>query len=245
MEPFDNLKSTSLHTTNTKGPSIHQDESSPKSPGNIISHYATITKRIIPLDALVKKPEEEEDDDNNHSQIIQWLNVKQKASTVFVSFGTECYLTKKEFQEIALGLEMSNVNFIWVVRTPNGEKTSELLPKGYLDRVKERGLIFERWAPQAKILKHENIGGFVSHCGWGSLLESMSLGVPIIAVPMQYDQPINARLVVEIGVGFEVVKGNDRKLNGAEVARIIKEVVVEDAGEGIRRTAKELAGPGK
>ncbi|XVF75730.1 hypothetical protein PTKIN_Ptkin13bG0210300 [Pterospermum kingtungense] len=70
------------------------------------------------------------------------------------------------------------VNFIWVIRFPVGEdiKLEEALPQGFLERIGERGLVVEAWAPQAKILQHTSIGGFVSHCGWGSVMESLNLG---------------------------------------------------------------------
>ena len=98
----------------------------------------------------------------------------------------------------------------------------------------------EGWAPQTKILEHPSIGGFVSHCGWSSVMESMKLGVPIVAVPMQLDQPLNARLVEEVGVGVEVKRDANGKLEREKVAKVIREVVVEKAGEGVRRKAKEL-----
>nr|QSM19622.1 glycosyltransferase [Arnebia euchroma] len=199
-------------------------------------------KKMVPLGSLVSEPVENNLDDDTEI-IIQWLNEKNKASTVYVSFGSECFLTKEEMKEVALGLEISGVNFIWVVRSPGGEKTEleEVLPEGFLDRIKGRGFIEEGWAPQAKILKHPSTGGFVSHCGWGSLMESITFGVPLIAVPMQYDQPMNAKLVVEMGVGLEVAKGVNGWREGGEIGRIIEEVVVKDAGEAIRRKARELA----
>jgi UDP:flavonoid glycosyltransferase YjiC (YdhE family) len=101
-------------------------------------------------------------------------------------------------------------------------------------------MVVEGWAPQTKILEHPSIGGFVSHCGWSSVMESMKLGVPIIAVPMQLDQPINARLVAEVGVGVEVKRDANGKLERGKVAKVIREVVEEKAGEGVRRKAKEL-----
>ncbi|GAA0139595.1 glycosyltransferase [Lithospermum erythrorhizon] len=200
-----------------------------------------VEKNMVPFGSLVSEPVENILDDD--SEVIQWLNEKKQASTVYVSFGSECFLTKEEMQEVALGLEISNVNFIWVLRSPNGEKTEleDVLPEGFLDRIKGRGFIEEGWAPQAKILKHPSTGGFLSHCGWGSLLESITFGVPVIAVPMQYDQPMNAKLVVEIGVGMEVEKGVNGWREGGEIGRIIEEVVVKDAGETIRRKARELA----
>jgi cyanidin-3-O-glucoside 2''-O-glucuronosyltransferase len=161
-----------------------------------------------------------------------------------VSFGSECYLSKEVMEEIAHGLELSNVNFIWVVRFPEGEKMKleEALPDGFLDRVRGRGMVVENWAPQIKILKHSGIGGFVSHCGWGSVMESLKFGVPIIAIPIQLDQPWNARVVVSSGVGLEVERDvNNWKFERENVAKVIKQVVVEKIGEAVRRKAKEMS----
>ncbi|GJY37784.1 hypothetical protein Tco_0424148 [Tanacetum coccineum] len=39
-----------------------------------------------------------------------------------------------------------------------------------------------------------------------SVMEAMKFGVPIIAMPMQLDQPVNARLVVDLGLGKKLKK---------------------------------------
>ncbi|KAL7252776.1 hypothetical protein ACSBR1_007361 [Camellia fascicularis] len=50
------------------------------------------------------------------------------------------FLYEEEIEEIAHGLELSKVNFRWVVRFPMGEKVEldEALPKGFIERVGER-----------------------------------------------------------------------------------------------------------
>ncbi|KAL0359636.1 UNVERIFIED_CONTAM: Beta-D-glucosyl crocetin beta-1,6-glucosyltransferase [Sesamum angustifolium] len=145
-----------------------------------------------------------------------------------------------DMDEVAYGLELSNTNFIWVVRFPkganghNGLMLEKTLPRGFLERVGDRGKILEGWAPQTRILGHETIGGFVSHCGWNSVIESMNFGVPIIAVPMHLDQLINARLVEEI------VRYSNKRLSGERLAAVIEQVVMEDCGEVVRQKAVEM-----
>ncbi|GFP93057.1 beta-d-glucosyl crocetin beta-1 6-glucosyltransferase, partial [Phtheirospermum japonicum] len=107
---------------------------------------------------------------------------------------------------------MSRVNFIWVLRFPLDEKiksTREKLPRGFIERVGVRGLVVEGWAPQRRILSHPSVGGFLSHCGWSSVMEGIFSGVPIVALPMHLDQPLNARLVEEVGLGEEAVRSRD------------------------------------
>ena len=115
-----------------------------------------------------------------------------------------------------------------------------VLLKGFLERVGDRGMVMEGWAPQMKILKYSSIGGFVSHYGWSSVMESVKFGVPIIAIPMQLDQLVNARLVEGLGVAVEVKRDLNGRLEGEELAKVIREVVVETNGERVRRKAKEL-----
>ncbi|XP_015866822.2 UDP-glucosyltransferase 29-like [Ziziphus jujuba] len=196
-------------------------------------------KKIVPVGPLVTNPAH----GNEGIDIINWLNKKDKSSTVFVSFGSEHCLDKEDMEEIAHGLELSKVNFIWVVRFEEGEKMKleDALPNGFLERVGEKGMVVENWAPQIKILNHTSIGGFVSHCGWGSVMESITFGVPIIAMPMHMDQPWNARLVEELGIGLEIKRDNDNgKLQRGNVGKIINQVVVEKTGEDIRRKAREM-----
>ncbi|KAF8008985.1 hypothetical protein BT93_J0081 [Corymbia citriodora subsp. variegata] len=203
-----------------------------------------IDKRVVPVGPLV---EDTKFEDGEKSEILDWLDNKEEKSTVFVSFGSEYFLSKQEMAEIAHGLEASNVNFIWVVRFHDGERDAAVngrshLPEGFLRRVAGRGLVLEGWAPQAAILQHSSVGGFVSHCGWSSVLESIRFGVPIIAMPMHLDQPVNARLVEEVGVGVEARRDESGMIRSAEVARTIRNVVVDRAGERVRQRAREMRG---
>ncbi|KAJ8567484.1 hypothetical protein K7X08_019692 [Anisodus acutangulus] len=119
----------------------------------------------------------------------------------------------EDLLEIAYGLENSKVNFIWPIRFQKGEdlELEEALPKEFFNRVK----VFKGCPPQAKILDLSTIGRFMNHCGWSSVMESMKYGVPIIAMPMHIDQPINSRLVEDVGVAVEVVRDS----NGSFIER--------------------------
>ncbi|CAI9118831.1 OLC1v1020458C1 [Oldenlandia corymbosa var. corymbosa] len=199
-------------------------------------------KELVCLGPLVQESSNQERD--GCKDIMNFLNEKDQDSVVYVSFGSEYFLSEEEREEIAYGLELSNVNFIWVIRFPVGQKVEieDSIPKGFLERVKNKGIVVDGWAPQAKILHHENTGGFLSHCGWSSVMESLYFGVPIIAMPMHLDQPTNARVLGEIGFGVEVLKDENGKMNREEIANAIKMVVSEkQIGEGIRGKAKELS----
>ncbi|KAL3523628.1 hypothetical protein ACH5RR_016462 [Cinchona calisaya] len=204
-------------------------------------------KKIVPVGPIVEDiVVSEEEVDYKNSIIMEWLNKKKRSSTVFVSFGSELFLTKEEMEEIAMGLELSDVDFIWVVRFPAGDqemRVEDALPEGFLERVGEKGkgMVVKGWAPQAKILVHENVGGFVSHCGWSSSIEAMKFGVPIMAVPMINDQPINARVLENIGIGVGVVKDEGGRIQREKLATAIKQVILEETGKDLRRKASLLS----
>lgn len=183
--------------------------------GKFIDYLSDLTgERVAPVGRLVQVPLlRQSRDQDGTAHIIEWLGENPQSSRFFVSSGTEYFPTEREGEEIARGLERSNINFIWVLRFPQEERPTKLedaLPRGFLERVGERergrGKVVENWAPQARVFGHSRIGGFASHCGCGPVMESMKLGAPIVALPMHLDQPFNAMFVGggKIGVGAEV-----------------------------------------
>lgn len=146
----------------------------------------------------VQEPMNEDDRDMD---LIDWLEKKDEHSTVFVSFGSEYLLNKEDMEEIASGLKLSNVNSYG--KSSLKKRFHQVLLK--VLRTGE-GWVVNGWAPQPRILSHPSTGGFVSHCGWNSVMESIDFGVPIIAMPMHIDQPLNARWTVEIGVAVEIIE---------------------------------------
>ncbi|CAN0903836.1 UDP-glycosyltransferase 91C1 [Linum grandiflorum] len=101
--------------------------------------------------------------------ISEWLNNREKATVVYVAFGSEVALTKDEITELALGLESLEIPFVWVLK----QHFHELLPEGFISRIGSTGsgMICSAWVPQVKILGHESVGGFVTQCGWSSVIE--------------------------------------------------------------------------
>jgi hypothetical protein len=142
-------------------------------------------------------------------ECLRWLDSRPPQSVVFVCFGSHFILNEKQIRALAAGLEASGQAFIWAIRRPQTEpkpKGTEVgLPEGFEERTRERGLLIWGWAPQLLILSHPSVGAFLSHCGWNSTLESVSLGVPMITWPMFAEQPFNSKLLVEkLGIGIQI-----------------------------------------
>ncbi|KAK8598591.1 hypothetical protein V6N13_094556 [Hibiscus sabdariffa] len=124
---------------------------------------------------------------------------------VFLCFGSMGSFKAPQVKDIALGLERSGLRFLWSLRVPPPHNdASEMLPEGFLERVQGRGMICD-WAPQLKVLAHKAIGGFISHCGWNSIIESLWFGVPIATWPMCAEQQLNAfKMAKELGLAVEM-----------------------------------------
>ncbi|KAF3450064.1 hypothetical protein FNV43_RR06143 [Rhamnella rubrinervis] len=182
--------------------------------------------------------------------VIRWLEGQATSSVVFLCFGSMGSLSGAQVKEIAVGLERSGFRFLWSVREPPKTKRdlpsdyvslNDALPNGFLERTAEMGLVCG-WVPQVTILAHQAIGGFVSHCGWNSILESLWYGVPIATWPIYAEQQLNAfemvkelRLAVEIRLDYREGSG---LVLAEEVERGIKKLMEDD--EEVRRKAKEM-----
>ncbi|CAN8301273.1 unnamed protein product [Cochlearia groenlandica] len=169
---------------------------------------------------------------------IEWLNKQKPSSVIYISLGSIALMETKDMLEMACGLSNSQQPFLWVIRPgsiPASEWT-ESLPEEFDKLVLERGYIV-KWAPQMEVLRHPAVGGFWSHCGWNSTLESIGEGVPMICRPFTGDQKVNARYlesVWRIGVHLE------GELKKETVERAIKRLLVDEEGEEMRKRAIDL-----
>lgn len=182
-------------------------------------------------------------------ECLQWLDSQAPSTVLYVSFGSQNCISLSNMRALALGLESSRQPFIWVVRPPleaplNSEFLTEFLPEGFEERVKEKkaGLLIRKWAPQLLILSHPSTGGFLSHCGWNSVLESLSRGVPIIGWPMAADQFANSKLLEEeVGVCIEMWRGKEGELKRETVERRVRMLMKEENGNRVRQRAREMS----
>ncbi|EPS70317.1 hypothetical protein M569_04444, partial [Genlisea aurea] len=159
-----------------------------------VSHLSALSNKKLVVTGPLIAESVDLDGIEKSNEIMNWLNDQRKFSVVYISFGSEYFPSKEQIYEISKALELSRVKFLWVIRFDAGKKETSLkdvLPKGFMDRSKDDGMIVTEWAPQKKILSHPSIGAFISHCGWSSVMESLYFGVPIIAMPIHIDQPIN------------------------------------------------------
>ncbi|XP_040376506.1 UDP-glycosyltransferase 73E1-like [Oryza brachyantha] len=185
----------------------------------------------------------------DQSAVTAWLDAMDTDSVIYVNFGSLARKVPKYLYEVGHGLEDSGKPFVWVVKesevsTPEVQEWLSALEA----RAAGRGLVVRGWAPQLAILSHRAVGGFVTHCGWNSLLESVAHGVPVVTWPHFSDQFLNERLAVDVlGVGVPIgvtapvlLFGDEAMRFGrADVARAVSALM--DGGEEAderRRRAK-------
>ncbi|GFP90884.1 putative UDP-glucose flavonoid 3-o-glucosyltransferase 3 [Phtheirospermum japonicum] len=174
------------------------------------------------------------DDNKNKSSadnIKTWLDEQPERSVIFLCFGTMGSFEPAQVKEIALALENSGKRFLWSLRKPveKGTDFAEVLPEGFFERTKGVGRV-TGWAAQVAVLAHPAVGGFVSHCGWNSTLESVWFGVPVATFPLYAEQQINAfELVKELGMAEEIRIDYHRDLKGEGPPEIVGAGEIEGA----------------
>ncbi|CAH9083329.1 unnamed protein product [Cuscuta epithymum] len=196
---------------------------------------------IKTIGPLVPRSENNIDLFKSDQDCMKWLDAREPSSVVYTSFGTVVVWSEHQMQEIAMGLAQSNKYFIWAVRDSEQSK----LPKNFKPNTAQRGLIL-KWCPQVEVLSHKAVACFLTHCGWNSTLEALSLGVPVVAMPQMVDQPTNAKFIDDVWqVGVRVKVNEHDIVTRHEVNDRILEVMEGARADEIRRNAikwKGLAG---
>ncbi|XP_021807918.1 7-deoxyloganetin glucosyltransferase-like [Prunus avium] len=180
------------------------------------------------------------------TECLNWLNTKAPNSVVYVNFGSIAVLTPERLVEFGWGLANSKLPFFWVIRPDLVIGESAILPPEFVAETKERSLI-AGWCPQEQVLNHPSVGGFLTHSGWNSTVESLTAGIPMLCWPFFADQQMDCRYTCnEWGIGMEI--SNDVKRD--EVEKLVKELMVGKKGKKMKnkvmewkKLAEEATGP--
>lgn len=166
---------------------------------------------------------------------LTWLDERERKheSVLYVSFGTQTHVSIEQLDEVAHGLIASGHPFIWAVRSKTW-----MPPESLVLDISARGKIVRGWVPQKQVLEHAATSAFLSHCGWNSVLESISSGVPILCWPMIAEQPLNEKHVVDLlGAGVRIGAKRDEIVGRTAVEHGVKQVMEDDK---VREKVAEL-----
>uniref|UniRef100_A0ACD5ZAH0 Uncharacterized protein n=1 Tax=Avena sativa TaxID=4498 RepID=A0ACD5ZAH0_AVESA len=192
---------------------------------------------VFPVGPLVRDSDEETHD------VLGWLDTQQPASVLYISFGSQNALRPKQMAELADTLESTGRPFVWAVRLAGAGAPPLEEWTGFEERARaqNRGLVLRGWAPQVSILAHGSTGGFLSHYGWNSVLESLTRGVPILGWPVSAEQFYNATMLEEVwGVCVEVARGNQVDSPAVESSKLGRAVEAVMGDTAMRRRVVEV-----
>ncbi|CAI9779491.1 unnamed protein product [Fraxinus pennsylvanica] len=161
---------------------------------------------------------------NSQHKCLEWLDKQDPKSVIYISFGTTVSMSDEEIKELAMGRAE--------------------LPEGFEERTRGVGMVVRDWAPQPEILAHPSTGGFMSHCGWNSCIESITMGVPIAAWPMHSDQPRNAMFItdiLQIGILVREWTQHEELVKASMIENVVRRLMASDEGIEIRKKAEEVA----
>ncbi|MCO5603824.1 hypothetical protein L7F22_057977 [Adiantum nelumboides] len=196
----------------------------------------------IPAYAIGTLPADVKMEDTGQTECVSWLDLQAESSVIYIAFGSIATLSAEEIQELAMGLEACGSPFLWVIREDLAtmEGLSQLLPKGFAERTHGKGMIIS-WAPQVKVLGHKAVGGFLSHCGWNSTVESLRAGVPILCCPRSAEQRLNCHYICNVwGAGLELERTETGGLERTFVDLGVKALLYNVEGHKARSKAQEL-----
>ncbi|KAL1224496.1 UDP-glycosyltransferase 85A3 [Cardamine amara subsp. amara] len=198
---------------------------------------------IGPLHLLVNREVKEDSETGKmgsnlwreETECLDWLDTKCRNSVVYVNFGSITVMSAEQLVEFAWGLAATKKDFLWVMRPDLVAGEEAAIPPEFLKETEDRRMLMS-WCPQEKVLSHPAIGGFLTHSGWNSTLESLCGGVPMVCWPFFAEQQTNCKFCCdEWEVGMEI--GGDVKRD--EVEAVVRELMDGEKGKKMREKAEE------
>ncbi|XP_030537684.2 UDP-glycosyltransferase 83A1-like [Rhodamnia argentea] len=179
---------------------------------------------------------------------LNWLDLQPCESVIYVAFGSLAAFDQNQFEELALGLELSGHPFLWVVRSGFTNVDEIKYPDGFLERVSDRGKIVS-WVPQEKVLAHPSVACFMTHCGWNSIMEGISNGVPFLCWPCFADQFYNRSYIcdtLKVGLDLKAEEAEivSRHKIQAQLEQLLSDVQIKENAERLRGMARRSVSEG-
>ncbi|KAH9293699.1 hypothetical protein KI387_041097 [Taxus chinensis] len=174
------------------------------------------------------------------AECLEWLEKQAEQSVIYVSFGSYAALNKLQMEELSVALEATHRPFLWVVRSDTMDSCQSVFSPGFMERIIDRGCIVS-WAPQLRVLSHPAIACFVTHCGWNSVQESITMGVPMLCWPYFADQFLNSTYIVDVWkVGLALNANNNGLIEREEFTKAIERLLVAEEGTAIREEMRKM-----
>jgi len=185
----------------------------------------SISPKFLPIGPLMESNNNKSSFWQEDTTCLDWLDKQAPQSVIYVSFGSLVVMDQNQFNELALGLDLLDKPFLWVVRPSNDNKVNYACPNDFHG---SKGKIVG-WAPQSKILNHQAIACFTSHCGWNSTIEGVHAGVPFLCWPFSIDQFLNKSYICDVWkTGLELEKDDNGFISRQQIKKKVDQVVGDD-----------------
>jgi UDP:flavonoid glycosyltransferase YjiC (YdhE family) len=193
---------------------------------------------VIPYGLVPPCPPAEGHGEEHGNAALSWLDKQQPGTVLYIALGSEPPVTVEQLHEIALGLELAGAPFLWALKKPNGllleAADGDILPPGFEERTRDRGLVAMGWVPQPIILAHSSVGAFLTHGGWASTIEGVMAGHPMLFLTFLDEQMINAQLIERKKAGLRVPRHDkDGSFDRQGVAGAIRAVMCEEERKSV------------
>ncbi|KAL2329887.1 hypothetical protein Fmac_017468 [Flemingia macrophylla] len=198
---------------------------------------ATILPKLLPIGPLMESECNKTSLWQGDTTCIDWLYQQPPQSVIYVAFGSSASIDHNQLKELALGLDLLNKPFLWVVPPSNDNKANNT----YSDEFHGSKGKIVGWAPQKKILNHPAIACFISHCGWNSTIEGVCGGVPFLCWPLVKDQFFNKSYICDVwkvGVGLD--KDENGLISKEEIRKKAEQLLGDEDIKGRSLKLKEL-----
>ncbi|PWA77598.1 UDP-glucuronosyl/UDP-glucosyltransferase [Artemisia annua] len=197
---------------------------------SLVKHIKFVFPNVYtvgPLQLLLNQITEKETKNSDFS-------VAPVKGTEYCGFGSLAEMSLQHLLEFGWGLVNSNHAFLWIIRSNLVvEGTQQVLPQELNEAINKKGFIAS-WCSQEEVLNHPSVGGFLTHGGWGSIIESLSAGVPMICCPFSGEQRTNCRQICK---DWEVGMEMERDVKRDEVEMLVKVLMEGVEGEKLRNKA--------
>ncbi|KAF6146432.1 hypothetical protein GIB67_037732 [Kingdonia uniflora] len=199
-----------------------------------------LTPNLLPIGPLLRTNLSGEITGNfwsEDSSCVKWLDKQAPCSVIYIAFGSITVFNQHQFHELAIGIELIDQPFLWVVRLDLTDGSAATYPDGFQERIATRGKIVS-WAPQQKVLARPSVSLFITHCGWNSTMEGLSMGFPFLCWPYFFDQFLNQSYISNLWkVGLQLNVEDDEIISSAEIYKKFKDLIGD---ETIRTRALEM-----
>ncbi|KAK7273336.1 hypothetical protein RIF29_14385 [Crotalaria pallida] len=196
----------------------------------------SISERLLPIGPLMIENESNQSSFwEEDTTCIDWLDHQTPQSVIYVSFGSLAVMDPNQFKELALGLDLINKPFLWVVRPGNDNIA-------YPDEFQGAKGKIVGWAPQKKVLSHPAVSCFISHCGWNSTIEGVCSGVPFLCWPFFSDQFLDKSYVCDVWkVGLGLEKDEHGLITKEEIRKKVEQLLGDENIKARSSKLKEIA----